>query len=220
MLVRTEAQWQPILEQIEHGPILEAGRGAIYRSGHEMLKQIAEAGAWRPGDRVVEIGSGNGRLAIPLTEQPGSYLGLEPIESCVAFCRRAFAPWPQLRFEHLDVRNALYNPNGLLEPHKVVFSAPDESADVVWFSSVFSHAETINVCRRNLQEAARVLRPAGRCFTSWFSSPPNDLHSGADRTVFPMRTIVDSFLGWRVVYSNGGELTTFHDQWIVVLERA
>ena len=184
-----------------------------------MLQRIRAAGGWKPGDRVLDVGCGNGRLAIPLCEQPGSYLGLEPIEQCVSFCREAFAPWPHLRFEHLDIANAMYNPTGKLSPQEVTYPVPDGSVDVVLFCSIFTHAQHVSVCRRNLQEAWRVLSQHGKCFTSWFSAPPNTLTDDACRTVFPVRQIVDLIAGWKILHSAEGLTTEHHDQWILVLEK-
>jgi SAM-dependent methyltransferase len=216
---RPEVDWQPICDRISHGCIPSEGKRAVYRSGYEMLRLIQSAGGWKPGDRVLDVGSGNGRIAIPLCEQPGYYLGLEPIKECVAFCEYAFAPWRHLRFQHFDVRNGMYNPTGEIDPEKVRFPVPDASVDVVLFCSIFSHAERLEVCAQNLAEAWRSLAPLGKCWTTWFTSPPNAVTADASRTVFPVREIVDLFSGWRILSSNRGRTTEYHDQWTVLLEK-
>src|SRR5262245_19091337 len=117
---RTREEWIEVMKtgQLGHwGP----DRGADYDSGWDELRIWRDLGLWKDGDRIVEIGSGNGRLAIPLTEFNVQYRGIEPMAECVNYCRQAFKPWSHIRFEHVDLYNDTYNPTGSVRPESFRF---------------------------------------------------------------------------------------------------
>jgi ubiquinone/menaquinone biosynthesis C-methylase UbiE len=134
----------------------------------EMLKRLADL---KPSDRVLDIGSGIGRIAIPLTEfisSKGSYDGLEIVEQGIAWCdTRITTKYPQFRFTHADVFNSFYNPDGQYKAEDYRFPYPDQSFDLVFLTSVFTHMLPAEV-EHYLQEIYRVLKPGGRCFASFF----------------------------------------------------
>lgn len=83
---------------------------------------------------------------------------------CQAHHRDAPAPF---RFQHADVRNALYNPQGALAAPGYRFPYAENSFDLVIATSVFTHLLP-DAAERYLAETARVLTPGGRLFTTWF----------------------------------------------------
>ena len=67
----------------------------------------------------------------------------------------------------IDIRNSRYNPSGEIDASDYRFPYPDESFDIVFAASIFTHClpeATINYIR----EAGRVLKPGGRCLFSFF----------------------------------------------------
>lgn len=121
--VRTRKEWLQVLGSTTKGHLHGEKPEVAYDSAHELLARYGAVGFWRDGDVILDIGSGNGRLAIPLTTRDVRYLGVEPIAACVEFSRRVFAPWPHIRFLHVDLHNECYNPGGTLDPLEFVFPA-------------------------------------------------------------------------------------------------
>lgn len=141
-------------------------------NGREFFGYYQEICQLQPHEAVVEIGSGMGRKAIPLTSylnQEGSYLGFEINSAGVEWCQKEItARHPNFRFEHIDVYNGRYNPSGTHYPSDYSFPAADESADFIVLASVFTHMFYADVSRY-LSEISRLLNQStGRCLISYF----------------------------------------------------
>lgn len=141
------------------------------RTARRGVRRIMEVGGLEASDDVLEVGSGYGMMAIALTRYlspQGSYCGLEPVRAAFAWCRNRITPrYPNFRFEHADLWNKFYNPNGRQLPHEYTFPFEDNSFDFVFLSSVFTHMLPRDV-ERYIAEVARVLRPGGRCWATFF----------------------------------------------------
>lgn len=174
----------------------------------------------RPGDRVLDVGAGNGRQAIGLLEIGISqYVGLEVDPGSVRHGNEAFNH-PRVRFDLLDVNNQMYNPDGEIRPEEVKFPYSDSSFDLVIAASLYTHLERLQVVRRYVSETARVLDDDGCAFMSFFRHPPNSLSSSALRSVFEesaIRSTLDQYFD--IVADYGGSSTAFHDQWMLYLHR-
>lgn len=119
---------------------------------------------------VLEIGCGLGRIAFPLRYilRQGGYNGFEICREKVDFLQSRFTPaHPNFRFTWADVYNSYYNPEGSSPASEYRFPYADQSFDLVFAASVFTHMLPQNA-RRYFAEAARVLRPGGRCVFSFF----------------------------------------------------
>jgi len=203
------------------------------RTGHVVVPSVAiessrrEAGDFaarglvRRGDRVLDVGAGNGRQAIGLVELGvASYTGLEVIKRSVDHANAVFAPIGNVRFDWLDVRNPMYNPHGSQPPDEVTFPYPDAGFDFAVALSLYTHLENLVVAKRYVSETARVLRAAGGAFMTFFKSPPNATTTSAVRTVFAeadIRRIVEE--RFVILDAAGCETTAFHDQWRLYLRR-
>ena len=150
----------------------------------------AEAGL-APGERVLDVGCGVGRVARALAARlgpEGSYEGFDVSAPAVAWCARRYARRrPAFRFTHLDARNARYNPAGATAGRDVRFPYPDAEFDVAVAASVFTHLLSDEV-DRYLAETARVLRPGGRLLATFFlldDAARARLRSGAAAIAFP-----------------------------------
>jgi SAM-dependent methyltransferase len=124
---------------------------------------------WKPADRVLDVGSGIGNLALALApDLTGSYDGVEVHPEAVAWCRTAITPrYPSVRFHHADIFSSAYNPAGRTTASTYRFPFDDGSFDFVYLGSVFTHMLPADVAHY-LSEIARVLAPGGTCAASFF----------------------------------------------------
>ena len=141
-----------------------------FRWGEEWSVLLRALAGLEASSSVLEIGSGLGRIAFPLRYviTSGSYEGFEIVRQKVDFLQRVFTPkHPTFRFTWADVHNTHYNPEGSTAANTYRFPYGDDSFDVVFAASVFTHMSPENVAHY-FAEAARVLRPSGRCLFSFF----------------------------------------------------
>jgi SAM-dependent methyltransferase len=146
------------------------GGGDFRAIGEEMVGYLQRLADLQPTDRVLDVGSGIGRIAIPLThvlDGGGGYDGIEIVKQGVRWCDRHITPaHPSFRFHHADVRNATYNPRGKVRAEEYRFPFADDSFDVAVLTSVFTHLLHATV-EHYIAELGRVLRPGGRVMGTW-----------------------------------------------------
>jgi SAM-dependent methyltransferase len=144
-------------------------------SGETLRDALRETAGLTPASRVLDVGCGMGRLAIPMVDYldpEGGYEGLDIVPDGIAWCTaNVRSPHGNVRFTLADVRNREYHPEGRAAARDYRFPYPDDSFDAAVLISVFTHmlpAEVDNY----LGELARVLKPGGRCFASYHLLPP------------------------------------------------
>lgn len=151
------------------------GDGDYRAIGAEFLERLAQDANLSPADRVLDIGCGVGRLALPLTQflETGSYHGVDPVAAGIDWCTSTITSlYPDVRFQHLDLRHPLYNPTGALETAKTRLPFDDCSFDLICMISVLTHLERPEALHY-AAEVARLLAPGGRCFaTAFLMNPP------------------------------------------------
>jgi SAM-dependent methyltransferase len=156
-----------------------------YRWIWEYLAYLTLLTDLRRGSIVLELGCGHGRTARGLLEylrSPGEYRGLDVDAARIADAQqRLQARFPNFQFVRADVYNRQYNPQGQVTGAAYVFPFDDESFDVIYAASLFSHLlpdETANYFR----QSARVLKVGGKCLFSFFAL---DNYKGPGTTVSP-----------------------------------
>ncbi|MDP9191842.1 MAG: class I SAM-dependent methyltransferase [Acidobacteriota bacterium] len=157
----------PAVEDMFEGP------GSVEEfkaNGEEFLHIYKSVCGLQPNERMLDVGSGIGRKALPLVHylnEGASYEGIDVNAFGVEWCRQRITPrFPNFRFQRIDVHNPLYNPLGTCPPAEYRFPFPDESFSFVTLGSVFTHMVPGDV-KHYLSEVNRVLSP-GRCLISYF----------------------------------------------------
>jgi ubiquinone/menaquinone biosynthesis C-methylase UbiE len=123
-----------------------------------------------PQSSVLDVGCGQGRLAIGLLREVGAlaYTGIDIHRPSIDWCHRHIQRHhASYRFLHLDVRNERYNPAGAALDDAFRFPLDDHTVDIVYLYSVFSHM-TEQDMRVYLREFAHVLHPDGRVWLTGF----------------------------------------------------
>lgn len=140
--------------------------------GCSVLRELVRTTALAPSSRVLEIGSGLGRIAYPLALylEHGHYVGLEIVEDSVEFCARHVKPLaaPTSRFEfiHIDIHNEFYNPHAKARLADYAFPELGEF-DVVFMSSVCTHLNDEELWIY-LQKAAQWTKRGGDFWATFF----------------------------------------------------
>jgi SAM-dependent methyltransferase len=196
-----------------------------FRWGKEWSMLLRVYGLITNHSAVLEIGCGLGRIAFPLRyvlSSAGTYDGFEICKYKVDFLHEKFHPaYPHFRFVWANVHNTYYNPNGVVAPREYSFPHSDNSFDVVFAASVFTHMIPENTAHY-FKEAARVLKPGGRALFSCFLldnyKPGRPRPLGFGRAAFnfdhPYASYGDSFA--TVVPQNPEQMTAYR---LALLER-
>jgi SAM-dependent methyltransferase len=177
-----------------HGPLTPpralafVGEGDFEATGREFLGYFTQLGGLRPEDRVLDIGCGIGRMAMPLTSflDGGAYAGFDVGAAMIRWCRRTITPrWPHFQFAWAPVFNGKYNPFGDVAGVEFRFPYDDASFDFAFATSLFTHL-VLEEVRHYLEETARVLRPGGRCLLTFFLlTPQAEAELAAGRAMLP-----------------------------------
>jgi ubiquinone/menaquinone biosynthesis C-methylase UbiE len=176
----------------------------------------------KSGDTVLDLGCGNGRLAMALILNGFheiKYIGIDPCPQSVEFCRWAFAPWPQFEFWHAPLKTPTYTPNQPVDPMRWVFPLANHSVNWAAAISVFTHLQTKELAGHYADEFYRVLAPSGVFWSTWFRSPPNDETEIVERTVYQEAFIVNRLRGFLWLGTKNGTGVEQHDQWNVWVMR-
>lgn len=160
------------------------------KRGEWFVKRLIDPGGLSPDDRVLDVGCGIGRMAVPLTkylDAGGSYEGIDIVPEGIEWCQNEITTRsPNFRFTLADVYNKQYNPTGKFKASEYVFPYEDDSFDFTFLASVFTHMLPEEV-DNYLSEIARVLKGGGRCLITFFLLNQESLalmESGASTIVF------------------------------------
>ncbi len=146
------------------------GGGDFESIGRAFLESLTEHTNIQPDSKVLDVGSGQGRMALPLTSYlapEGEYCGIEIVESAIDWCNNEYSKYPNFHFIHANVFNEHYNKSGAVKANNYKFPFEDDTFDVVFLTSVFTHMFPDDVTNY-LSEIYRCLKPNGRCLITFF----------------------------------------------------
>lgn len=147
------------------------GGGDFKKSGEDLLQYFIDLGGLKPNEKVLDVGCGIGRMAVPLTKylhKRGSYKGFDIVPVGINWCRKNISSkYPNYHFQLADVFNKTYNPKGKYKASKYKFPYENESFDFVFLISVFTHMLPQDM-ENYLYEITRVLKRNGRCLITFF----------------------------------------------------
>ncbi|MEK1853268.1 MAG: class I SAM-dependent methyltransferase, partial [Phyllobacterium sp.] len=120
------------------------GDGNFQAVGAEFLGHFIRKGGLLPESRVLDIGCGIGRMAVPLTQyldtEKGSYRGIDPVSGGINWCQKMIsAAYPNFEFRHLDIAHSLYNPKGAINGLELVLPFESRQFDFIIMTSVVTH---------------------------------------------------------------------------------
>lgn len=105
---------------------------------------------FRPGDRVLDLGCGNGRLA-EIFSAPVNYLGIDNSQKLIKIAKARFKNRPDLKFKLGDL---------------VDLKLGNERFDLVLLIAVLHHIPTKKLRLKILRDIHRLLNPGGRLVIS------------------------------------------------------
>lgn len=147
------------------------GGGDFEKIGQEFKKYFVDLANLRPSDKVLDVGCGLGRMAIPLTNYlygGGEYWGFDIVKKGIAWCaNNVSSKFSNFHFLYGDVYSRHYNPKGNIKAQDFRFPFEDSCFDFVFLTSVFTHMLPPDV-ENYLSEISRVLKPDGKCLITLF----------------------------------------------------
>jgi ubiquinone/menaquinone biosynthesis C-methylase UbiE len=151
--------------------MIAIGAGDFVRVGQEFKGYFINLAGLQPDERVLDVGCGIGRMAVPLTgylTPPGEYWGFDIVAEWIDWCqRRISTKFSSFHFLYSDVYNQHYNNNRATLARDYEFPFHDEYFDFVFLTSVFTHMLPADL-EHYLDEIARVLKPGGKVLSTFF----------------------------------------------------
>lgn len=149
--------------------LIFVGGGDFERIGKDFFRIFVEYGGLKPNQRVLDVGCGVGRMAVPLTKYPvAQYEGFDIVPEGIDWCAKKISRrHPNFHFQRVDIRNKTYNPDGKYTAAEFKFPYESETFDFVFLTSVFTHMLPADM-ENYLSEISRVLKIGGRMLSSLF----------------------------------------------------
>lgn len=150
--------------------LVYTGGGDFRKIGEMQLGYFRQFCSLQPDHAVLDIGSGMGRSAIPLTRflhQNGRYEGFDVVKRGINWCKKNISSrYPNFNFTYIPLNNDLYRSDGTA-PQSLRFPYEDGQFDLIIVNSVFTHMVASEV-EHYFSEMSRVLKKGGYAYTTFF----------------------------------------------------
>lgn len=150
--------------------MIYTGGGDFEAQGHLFLNYFRTYADLQPDQHVLDVGSGIGRMAVPLTNflsEKGRYEGFDVVKKGIDWCNKHITTrHSNFTFRYVALANDLYNESEA-KATDFQFPYPDAQFDFVFLISVFTHMLPEEV-EHYLSEIQRVLKPDGVAFSTFF----------------------------------------------------
>lgn len=166
------------------------GSGGYESIGKQFFGYFLKFGDITPDSKILDIGSGIGRMAVPFTaylSRKGRYEGFDIVKLGVDWCSKNItSKYPNFNFKLIPLKNDLYNLDTQESASQLVFPYEDNTFDFAFLSSVFTHMMPEDV-ENYIAQIYRVLKPGKKCFATFFvldEVSENAMDSGAKQFPF------------------------------------
>jgi len=192
------------------------GRGDYIKLANMFFGYFKNYCNLQPDSRILDIGSGIGRMAVPFIgylNHQGSYEGIDIVKTGINWCNKNISKInPQFKFIHSDIYNDLYNTKGVIKGEEYVFPYREDDFDIAFLTSVFTHMLQAEV-EQYIKEIARVLKPGGKCLATFFilnEESVSLMNTTEDSFKFPFNHGEYSFMSENTKTAN----VAYNQEWI------
>lgn len=154
------------------------GGGDPVAIGNHTVNSFISIADLKPHEKVLDVGCGAGRIAIPLTgyldpEKGGRYEGFDIVPNGVKWCKESIERrFPNFHFQVPDIYNGVYNPKGKYKASQYKFPYDDNTFDFICLISIFTHMLSEDL-QNYLSEINRVMKKGdGKCYITYFLLNP------------------------------------------------
>ncbi|HEX3589936.1 MAG TPA: class I SAM-dependent methyltransferase [Pseudonocardiaceae bacterium] len=156
------------------------------KTGEDQVDFLTEFCGLKSDYRVLDIGCGVGRLAVPLTKAlgpRGEYEGFDVAAYMIDWCQRHITSGhPNFHFKHANVKTSTASHDDGVDASSYVFPYDDSSFDLAYAGSLFTHL-TPAAATNYLRQIARVLKPGGVFASTW------NMYNSNTEKVLPGRSL-------------------------------
>ena len=161
--------------------LIYTGRGDFLKAGKYWTNKFIEEGGLLSDDKLLDIGSGIGRMAVGLTSylKTGEYEGFDAVQQGVDWCQiNIQSKFPNFQFKYVDLSNDLYKSSGI-DASKFAFPYSTGHFNFAISISVFTHMLPHEI-NNYLAETARTLKPGGILFATFFIIEKDQINARED----------------------------------------
>lgn len=147
------------------------GSGDYTKIGNTYKQYFIDLCNLQKNDRVLDVGCGIGRMAVPLTDflsKNGEYWGFDIVDKGIDWCKTYISSrYKNFHFFLSDIYNSHYNKKGKYQAKDYFFPLKDNYFNLIFLTSVFTHMYQQDL-EHYLSEISRVLQTNGKVLITFF----------------------------------------------------